>query len=271
MGNDKRDVKLKAVNVKKVFYDKYSKRDVVAIENISLEIYENEFAVLIGPSGCGKSTFLHIVAGFEKLTEGEIYLDGKPIRGPSADRGIVFQEYVLFPWRTVLGNVRFGLELQGIDRRKADEIAMKYIDLVGLRGFENHYPHMLSGGMKQRVAIARAFAYDPKLLLMDEPFGSLDAQTRIIMIDELARIHEEMRKTTLFVTHSIDEALKLADKIFILSARPSKIIEVIEVKSKRPRAPDDPELIEKKQKIMSILEKEVKRSMSMEMKIKQSP
>ncbi|NIP67007.1 ATP-binding cassette domain-containing protein, partial [Candidatus Bathyarchaeota archaeon] len=183
---------------------------MVAIQDLNLRVEEKELTVIVGPSGCGKSTFLYMVAGFEKPTSGKILLDGKPITKPGPDRGFVFQEFVLYPWRTVLGNVTFGLEIAGISKEKAEKRAMSYIELVGLEGFENAYPHTLSGGMKQRVGIARALAYNPEVLLMDEPFGSLDAQTRKFMQGELIRIWEELKKTVLFVTHSVIEATYLA-------------------------------------------------------------
>lgn len=258
MGTSK-GVKLQAQNVKKIFAESFSEKKIVAIEDISLEVHDNELCVIIGPSGCGKSTFLYMVAGFEKPTEGRLLFEGRPISGPSPNVGIVFQEFVLFPWKTVMGNVMFGLEARGIKKDEAKKIASKYIDLVGLREFLDNYPHTLSGGMKQRVAIARVLAYDPKLLLMDEPFGSLDAQTRRIMIDEFSRIHEKFKKTTVFVTHSVDEALKLADKIVVLSARPSKVLRVFAIESKRPRDIDEPEFLNMKREILSLLEEEVKK------------
>ena len=180
MGNDQRltsptSSKLETKNVKKEFGS--GPQRVLAIENISFRVRENEFCVIVGPSGCGKSTLLYLAAGFEKPTSGEILLDGRRIEGPGPDRGFVFQEFALYPWKTVLDNVAFGLEIQGVERKEARKRAEKHIDVIGLRGFENSYPHTLSGGMKQRVGIARALAYEPEILLMDEPFGSLDAQT----------------------------------------------------------------------------------------------
>jgi len=228
-----------------------------AIEDITLRIHEKEFAVLIGPSGCGKSTFLYIVAGFHKPTSGKIMVNGKEVTKPGRDRGIVFQEYVLFPWMTVIDNITFGLRLGGTQKSEALAIAQKYVDLIGLSGFENAYPHTLSGGMKQRVAIARAFAYDPEIILMDEPFGSLDAQTRRYMIRDLSSIIEKTSKTTLFVTHSVEESMSLADKIFILSARPSRVIKTLEIKEKRPRDVTSPKLVEVKREIMDVLGVEV--------------
>ena len=236
-----------------------------------MEVRAGEFAVLLGPSGCGKSTFLYMVAGFEQPSTGQILLAGKPITGPGADRGIVFQEYVLFPWRTVLGNVRFGLDLKGVPRQEADRKAMEYILLVGLKGFENTYTHTLSGGMKQRVAIARALAYEPEVLLMDEPFGALDAQTRNYLIADLSRIHQETRKTVLFVTHSVQEAVLLADRIHVFTARPGNIKETLEVDLPRPRAAASPETARLEQRILALLKTEVEQSMREELGIVQQP
>jgi NitT/TauT family transport system ATP-binding protein len=207
-----------------------------ALQNINLEIEENEFICFIGPSGCGKTTLLRIIAGLEEPSGGEILLEGRPIKGPGPERGMVFQEYSLFPWRTVLDNVAFGLELRGISKEERHKKARQYLKMVELERFEERYPHELSGGMKQRVAIARALVNDPKALLMDEPFGALDAQTRNIMQSELLRIWEEEKKTIVFVTHSVDEAIYLADRIVIMSARPGKIKDVIKIDLSRPRS-----------------------------------
>ena len=223
-------IKVKAEDIRKEFPNKS-----VALGGVSLEIGNGEFFAITGPSGCGKSTFLEIVAGLVKPTSGSIYIDGKRITGPDHNRGIVFQGYALFPWRTVKGNVAYGLEEKGMDRSGIEKICQNYISLVGLSGFENHYPHELSGGMKQRVAIARALAYDPDILLMDEPFAALDAQTREVLQGELLRIWGETRKTVLFVTHNIEEAVFLADRIAVMSARPGVIKKIIEVPIPRPR------------------------------------
>ncbi|MFZ5631658.1 MAG: ABC transporter ATP-binding protein [Bacillota bacterium] len=257
-------IKIESRDVKKTFYNKHTRGYVEAIGDLNLQIADREFAVLLGPSGCGKSTFLYMIAGFEQPSQGDVTLDGKVIRGPGSDRGIVFQEYVLFPWKTVLGNVRFGLDIKKVPRDKADALAMDHIKLVGLKGFENVYTHTLSGGMKQRVAIARAMAYNPDVLLMDEPFGALDAQTRSYMTEDLARIHAETRKTIVFVTHSIQEAILLADKIYIFSARPSYIKEVITVDLPRPREAATPEFVRLESKIMDVLSAEVEKMMKMD-------
>lgn len=260
-----RKIKVKAVNLKKIF--KSGEKRVVALDCLNLEVKENEFVVIVGPSGCGKSTFLHIVAGFEKPTSGKIFLDGKEITGPGPDRGFVFQEPVLYPWKTVLDNVSFGLELQGVKKEEARRIAMKYVKMVGLEGFENMYPHSLSGGMKQRVEIARALAYNPEVLLMDEPFGSLDAQTRKIMQGELMRIWEKMKKTVIFVTHSVIEAVYLADKIIVMTARPGKVKGVIEVKLARPRSYTSEKFLRIRKKVLKLLEEEVLKSLKEKRKI----
>ncbi|NJD53310.1 MAG: ABC transporter ATP-binding protein [Candidatus Methanoperedens sp.] len=228
-------IKVKAEDIKKDFPNKSGRAMSVALGGINLEISDGEFFAIVGPSGCGKSTFLEIVAGLIKPTSGSIYIDGVRITGPDHNRGIVFQGYALFPWRTVMGNVAYGLEEKGVQVSEIRKICMDYICLVGLSGFENHYPHELSGGMKQRVAIARALAYDPDILLMDEPFAALDAQTRENMQGEVLRIWEKTKKTVLFVTHNIEEAVFLADRIAIMSGRPGVIKKIIDVPLSRPR------------------------------------
>lgn len=192
------------------------------LKNINLKVNRGEFLVLLGPSGCGKSTFLTLIAGFEKPTSGKILIKGKEIKSPGKDRGFVFQDYALFPWKTVLGNVMSGLD--GKSKKEKEDIASFYIKKVGLERFTNSYPHELSGGMKQRVSIARALAYDPEILLMDEPFGALDAQTRKYMQQELLRILKEFDKTIVFVTHSVIEAVYLADRVVVFSNIPANII-----------------------------------------------
>jgi NitT/TauT family transport system ATP-binding protein len=204
-----------------------------ALENINLEVKPREFLCIVGPSGCGKTTLLRMIAGLDYPTSGEIILDGTPVEGPSPDRGMVFQEFSLFPWRTVLKNVEFGLRIQG--KRDIKRTAEHYIELVGLTGFEHSYPFQLSGGMKQRVAIARALATEPAILLMDEPFGSVDAQTRNVLQEELLEIWKRTKKTILFVTHSVDEAVYLADRVVVISSRPGRILEILPVDIERPR------------------------------------
>lgn len=209
--------------------------EFLALEDFNLQIKKGEFITIVGPSGCGKSTFLDILAGLSKPTSGEIHIDGKLITGPDLDRGIILQGYALFPWLNVRQNIEFGLDIKGISKSARKEISNKFIKLVGLDKFENRYPHELSGGMKQRVAIARALAYDPEVLLMDEPFAAVDAQTRELLQEELLAIWEKTNKTIVFITHSIEEAIFLADRVVVMSGNPGKIEEIIEINLKRPR------------------------------------
>ncbi len=195
----------------------------LALQATDLDVAENDFITILGPSGCGKSTLLRIVAGLDRPTAGEVTLDGRRIEGPGADRGMVFQSYTLFPWLTVLDNVCFGLVERGLPRAQQLEIARDFIVKVGLRGFEQHYPKQLSGGMQQRTALARALANEPRMLLMDEPFGALDHQTRELMQELLLGIWEDQRKTVLFVTHDIDEAVFMGNRVVVMSARPGRI------------------------------------------------
>ena len=229
------------------------------LENFSLAVADLEFLVLLGPSGCGKSTLLRIIDGIETCDAGQIILDGKDVTGTTGSgRGMVFQSFELFPWRTVLGNVAFGLEVAGLGARERTDIARNYINLVGLSGFENAYPHELSGGMQQRVGIARALAIDPTVLLMDEPYGALDVQTRDLLQDELLNIWEKQRKTVIFVTHSIEEALYLADRIVVMSPRPATIEQVIQVPFARPRRDEiksTPEFLNLRRQIWQSLKK----------------
>jgi NitT/TauT family transport system ATP-binding protein len=206
-----------------------------ALQNIDIEVKDKEFVCIIGPSGCGKTTLLRIIAGLEKADSGYVTLNNKPILTPGPDRGMVFQEYSLFPWRTVLKNITFSLELKKIPKAERNKIAREYLELVGLEKFADSYPHELSGGMKQRVAIARALVNDPKVLLMDEPFGAVDAQTRNRLQQELLKIWEKEQKTIMFITHSVDEAVFLADRVVVFTARPGKIKEIIDIDLPRPR------------------------------------
>lgn len=230
------DVKLSVQGVGKNF----QRRDgsLVVLEDISFDVRAGEFFVIVGPSGCGKTTFLRIVQGLDAPSNGRIMLSGRPLEGPGADRGFVFQNDSLYPWRNVLQNVTFGPELQRKARATFEKYARDIVSLVGLSGFESHYPHELSGGMRQRVNLARAFAVDPDILLMDEPFASLDALTREAMQQELVRIVAETGKTVLFITHQIDEAVLLADRIAVFSARPGRLAKVIDVDLPRPRTLD---------------------------------
>ena len=210
-------------------------RDVLALENVSLEVPEREFLALLGPSGCGKSTLLYLIGGFLPIETGKILVDGKPVTGPGPDRGIVFQNFALFPWKTVRKNVLYGLERQPLRREEREKRAQAFIDLVGLTGFEESYPSQLSGGMKQRAAIARTLAFDPRMLLMDEPFGALDAHTRTRLQNDLLNIWERDRKTVLFVTHSVEEAVFLSDKVVMMTRSPGRIRQIIDIDLPRPR------------------------------------
>jgi len=207
----------------------------VVFDHVSLEIHRREFICVVGPSGCGKSTLIRIVAGLDEATGGEILLDGKAVAGPGPDRGMVFQGYTLFPWLTVKGNVMFGLKMQGKDPNTAEAEARQWLDMVGLAKFESLYPHELSGGMKQRVAIARALANNPRILIMDEPFAALDAQTRCQMQAYLLQIWKKVDATILFITHDLDEAAYLADRILVMGSNPGRVVEFIENPVPRPR------------------------------------
>jgi len=204
-------------------------RPVLALEDVSLNVRPQEFLALLGPSGCGKSTLLYLIGGFLPIETGRILLDGAPIGGPGPDRGIVFQHFALFPWKTVRANVLYGLEKMGLPREERQMRAQSFIKLVGLAGFEDSYPSQLSGGMKQRAAIARTLAIDPKILLMDEPFGALDAQTRHLMQTELLGIWRRSPKTVIFVTHDVQEAVYLADRVAVMSARPGRIKTIVDI------------------------------------------
>ncbi len=207
----------------------------LALSDIRFDVHQREFICVIGRSGCGKSTLIRTIAGLERPSAGEILLDGKPVRGPGPDRGMVFQSYTLFPWLTVSQNVMFGLRMGGVRKLDAEVEALRWIELVGLKGFEDRYPDQLSGGMKQRVAIARALANRPRILLMDEPFGALDAQTRMRMQSYLLRIWRRVDVTIVFITHDLDEAIFLADRIIVLDPHPGRVREIIEVPVPRPR------------------------------------
>lgn len=208
---------------------------VVAVDNLDLTVRDKEFVCIVGPSGCGKSTLLRVVAGLTRPASGDVLLDGMRVSGPGDDRGMVFQSYTLFPWLTVQGNTEFGPRLRGVPPDACARVSRRYIDLVGLTGFEHAYPKELSGGMMQRVAIARALANDPEILLMDEPFGALDAQTRTLMQELLLSVWEQTHKTVLFVTHDIDEAVLLADRVYVMTARPGSIKREVQVSLPRPR------------------------------------
>ncbi|MEH2470638.1 NitT/TauT family transport system ATP-binding protein [Nitrobacteraceae bacterium AZCC 2161] len=253
-----------------VIIDALSKRyssqgaDVPALVDINLEIQEGEFICLLGPSGCGKSTLLKIIAGLIPSSAGKITINGKPIDGPGPERAVVFQDYALFPWMSVRDNIEFGLEARKLAPPARKEISDKLLSVVGLTDFANRYPHHLSGGMKQRVSIARALAVNPSLLLMDEPFGALDAQTRQTLQDELLRIWREYRKTVIFVTHSIEEAIYLSDRIVVMTARPGRIKEVITVNEARPRDMTGNEMNQRQREVRAVLNEEIERAAVLE-------
>jgi len=226
------------------------------LNDISFDAAEGEFLCFVGPSGCGKTTLLKIVAGLESQSSGSILIDGEPPDPKRKSIGFVFQEFSLFPWRSVRGNVKFGLEI----KRQSDNVehrVQEMIELVGLTGFENYYPHQISGGMSKRVAIARSLAVDPSVLLMDEPFGDLDAQTRWIMHRELWSIHEKLRKTTLFVTHNVEEAVYLADRVMVLTKRPTSVKQMISVDLERPRYELSDRFVKYRERILQLLREEV--------------
>ncbi|WP_327099404.1 ABC transporter ATP-binding protein [Nocardia vinacea] len=260
-------VKLALTGVRKQFPVRGSNEEFTAIEDISLELRDGEFLVLVGPSGSGKSTLLDLLGGLSKPSAGRILLDGKPISGPGLDRGIVFQQYALLPWRTARANIEFGLEAKGVRRRERRKIADEYLELVGLAGFGDRYPHELSGGMKQRVAIARSLAFDPEVLLMDEPFAALDAQTRESLQDELLRIWKATGKTILFITHGIDEAVYLGQRVAVLTSRPGRIKAVIDIDIDRNSGADvrsSEPFREARHQIWSQLQSEVTRAQGLE-------
>lgn len=230
--------------------------DVTAIDHVNLSVEESEFVMIVGPSGCGKTTLINMIGGLDSATSGEVILDGKAVSGPGPDRGMVFQGYSLFPWLTVKKNVEFGLKMRKVPKEERSKKADEYIKLVGLEGFENALPKQLSGGMKQRVAIARTLANEPQMLLMDEPFGALDAQTRVVMQELLSKISRETKTTILFITHDIDEAVLLGDRIYVMSRRPGTIRDVLTVDLPKERNHECfilPQFVETKKKIMDML------------------
>lgn len=268
---------IEAINVKKTFKIRNAKASnkgnassskFYALGGVNLDIKAGEFFVILGPSGCGKSTFLDLIGGLTEPDDGEILINGKPITGPSLDRAIVFQQPALFPWRTALNNVSFLLEAKRVEKGIREETARKYLSLVGLSGFEDRYPYELSGGMKQRVAIARALAINPEILLMDEPFAALDAQTREIMQTDLLKIRDQTQKTVLFITHSIDEAVFLADRVAVMTARPGIIKTIIDIPiSRKKRLSNDvkitPEFVETRHKLWELLKEEATKAHEM--------
>ena len=250
--------KLTVSELNKVFSARQG--EVTALKDVSFSVRESEFAVIVGPSGCGKSTLINIVGGLEEKTSGSVMISGHEISGPGADRGMVFQSYSLFPWLTVQKNVEFGLRMKGVPAKERSEIALSYIDMVGLNAFRNALPDQLSGGMKQRVAIARTLANDPEILLMDEPFGALDAQTRMLMQESLADITSRTGSTVLFITHDIDEAILLGDRVLVMSRRPGTIKADIDIKldcKRNHEALTDEGFIRIKKQIMTLLWEEM--------------
>jgi NitT/TauT family transport system ATP-binding protein len=240
--------------------------EVLAVDDLSLEVADREFVSIVGPSGCGKSTLLRVVAGLVEPTSGGVLVNGRRIDGPGADRGMVFQSYTLFPWLTVQGNVEFGSRLKAMDTGQRVRLAREYIEMVGLAGFEHHYPKELSGGMMQRVAIARALANDPDVLLMDEPFGALDAQTRIIMQELLVGLWQRTPKTIIFVTHDIDEAIFLSQRVYIMTARPGRIKQTLDVNLPHPRSLDvitSPAFTEMKRAVLDSIKEEGLKALSL--------
>ena len=224
-------------HLSKVFFEQNdpSKPGLVALYDVSFSVRKNEFVCLLGPSGCGKTTLIRMIAGLIAADKGEIVVDGKSVTTPGRDRCMVFQQFGLLPWRTVLGNVEFGLEIDGIARAERRDISRRYLELVGLHGFDNYYPHQISGGMQQRVGIARALSKEPDILLMDEPFGAVDAQTREQLQEELLKIWSKTDTTVIFVTHSIDESVYLSDRVIVMQSRPGRIKEEVRVNLPRPR------------------------------------
>ncbi|CAG7653337.1 ABC transporter ATP-binding protein [Paenibacillus allorhizosphaerae] len=260
-------------NVSKTFHQRTG-GSFTALDNVSLTINKGEFVSLLGPSGCGKSTLLNLVAGLEQAEQGSITVNGKPCKGPGPDRVVVFQEHALFPWLTVLDNVAFGLKQKGIAKKEREALAMEQIKSVHLSKFADRYPHELSGGMKQRAAIARALAMDPEILLMDEPFAALDEQTRLILHQDLEEIWMRTRKTILFITHNIREAVVLSDRVLVMSTRPGKIKKEFAVQAARPRDISDSVLHHVESSIMEALadelDKVVKEEMGDEYSIKKN-
>ncbi|HEX2225549.1 MAG TPA: ABC transporter ATP-binding protein [Candidatus Binatia bacterium] len=250
---------IEARNIGLIFKSK-DRAPVTALSNFNLEVSRGEFVSIVGPSGCGKSTFLNMLLGLIKPGAGEMRIDGTPITGPGQERAMVFQEFGLLPWRTVQANVELGLELKGVPAAQRAARGRDLINLVGLNGFERHYPHELSGGMKQRVGLARALATDPEVLLMDEPFAALDAQTRDLMQMELLQIWERTNKTVLFVTHSIEEAAYLSDRVIVMTARPGRTKNIVKIDLPRPRDYEmrlTPEFNEIKSRIWEVLKEEL--------------
>lgn len=250
------DPKIRIVSLRKEFGDPGGAQ-VRAIEDISLDVHEGEFVCIVGPSGCGKSTLLFIMAGLEHPTAGVVEVRGRSIRGPGRDRGMLFQQLALFPWRTTRQNIEFGLELQGIPRNQRRRLSQPWLNLMGLNEFADVFPHQLSGGMQQRAAIARLLINEPEILLMDEPFAALDAQTRMLLGEELVRVWQEYRKTVLFVTHSVDEAIMLGDRVMVMTARPGRVKTSIQIELPRPRDPAGDAFNAVRRQVLTLVREEV--------------
>ena len=244
---DERTAKLTLKNISKTFYDRQGEHPTIA--DVSFEVYDNEFLVILGPGLCGKTVLFNAVAGLERPTSGHVFLNGRELHGTDPTICMVFQKKAIFPWKTVMQNVEFGPKMRGVPKAERRKTAQKFIDLVGLQNFENSFPHELSGGMKQRVGIARAYANDPELLILDEPFGALDAQTRYSMQDEIIRIWKSEKKTIIFVTNNIEEALYLGDRIVLLSRQPASVKEIYSIGLPRPRDMLSADFLELREKI----------------------
>ena len=240
--------------VSKQFFDIAQSQEILALQDIDLEVGHAEFLTIIGQSGCGKSTLLDVIAGFEQASAGSIEIDGKPVTRPGPDRGVVFQEYALFPWLTVYENIAFGLREQRIPMPERDTRVREQIEIVGLLGFEARYPHELSGGMRQRVAIARVLVTDPKSLLMDEPFAALDAQTRSLMQQELLAVWQRNQRSVIFITHNIEEAIFLGDRVMVMTPRPGRIKSIVPIDLPRPREVTSTEFNEYRRKVTHLLQ-----------------
>ncbi len=257
-------VKLEAQGIRVEYYQPRTETRLMALDDVNFHVMDGEFVSIVGPSGCGKTTFLSVVDGLTPATGGRILIDGNVVTRPGSDRAVVFQDASLLPWRTVLGNVLYGLECQGINSHQARERAQHFIEMVGLGGFENHYSHELSGGMQQRVNLARALAVDPQILLMDEPFASLDAQTREVMQEELLNIWRQAKKTVLFVTHQINEAIYLSDRVIVFTARPGTVKQTVAIDIERPRklaVKRGPRFLALEDHVWDLIENEVKKTM----------
>jgi ABC-type nitrate/sulfonate/bicarbonate transport system ATPase subunit len=251
---DKEAARINIRGVSKQFFDIAQSQEILALQDIDLEVGHAEFLTIIGQSGCGKSTLLNVIAGFEQVSAGSIEIDGKPVTRPGPDRGVVFQEYALFPWLTVYENIAFGLREQRIPAPERDARVREQIEIVGLLGFEARYPHELSGGMRQRVAIARVLVTDPKSLLMDEPFAALDAQTRSLMQQELLAVWQRNQRSVIFITHNIEEAIFLGDRVVVMTPRPGRIKSIVAIDLPRPREVTSTEFNEYRRKVTHLLQ-----------------